>query len=135
MGSIVIAAVIAAVIEHSILGDTAVLNAPGYRLHSAPELLFYAVLGVVGGLAAVAFSRSLLRLRQWFRTSGVPPWAAPGLGGLMLGCIGLAALLLTQSVSVFGVGYGTLSLELQGSAVEAADHSRYLQVGRYRGVV
>jgi chloride channel protein, CIC family len=38
-----------------------------------------------------------------------------GLGGLMLGCIGLAALLLTQSVSVFGVGYGTLSLELQGS--------------------
>ena len=33
----------------------------------------------------------------------------------MLGCIGLAALLLTQSVSVFGVGYGTLSLELQGS--------------------
>jgi chloride channel protein, CIC family len=77
MGSIVIAAVIAAVIAHSILGDTAVLNAPGYRLHSAPELLFYAVLGVVGGLAAVAFSRSLLRLRQWFRTSGGPPWAAP----------------------------------------------------------
>src|SRR5262249_2333985 len=35
--------------------------------------------------------------------------------GLMLGCIGLEALLLTGSASIFGVGYGTLSLELQGS--------------------
>ena len=56
---------------------------------------FYAV-GLVGGLAAVAFNESLLRLRRWFRRSGVPACATPGLGGLMLGCIGLAALLFTQ---------------------------------------
>ena len=75
---------------------------------------FHAV-GLVGGLAAVAFNESLLRLRRWFRRSGVPACATPGLGGLMLGCIGLAALLFTQSSSIFGVGCGTLSMKLQGS--------------------
>ena len=116
LGSIVIAAVIAAVIEHSILGDNALFNAPAYRLHSALELVFYAILGVIAGLAAVAFNTSLLKLRLWFlKQKRVPAWAAPGLGGLMLGCIGLLGLLLTGSSSIFGVGYGTLSLELQGS--------------------
>jgi chloride channel protein, CIC family len=116
LGSIVIAAVIAAVIEHSILGDSALFSAPAYRLHNASELLFYTILGLIAGLAAVAFSTSLLKLRKWFRGQQmVPVWAAPGLGGLILGCIGLLALLLTGSASIFGVGYGTLSLELQGS--------------------
>lgn len=116
LGSIVIAAVIAAVIEHSILGDSALFNPPAYRLHSAPELLFYAILGLISGLAAVAFNTSLLRLRRWFRRQQIiPEWAAPGLGGLILGCIGLLGLLLTGSASIFGVGYETLSLELQGS--------------------
>ena len=116
LGSIVIAAVIAAVIEHSILGDNALFSVPAYRLHSASELIFYAILGVIAGLAAVVFNTSLLRLRQWFSAQKkVPAWATPGLGGLMLGCIGLLGLLLTGSSSIFGVGYGTLSLELQGS--------------------
>src|SRR5262245_23875181 len=106
IGSIVIAAVIAAVIEHSILGDTAVFSAPAYKLHGASELVFYAILGLIGGVAAVTFNSSLLRMRQWFRRQRiVPAWASPGLGGLMLGCIGLLALLLTGSSSVFGVGY------------------------------
>src|SRR5262249_41133432 len=116
IGSIVIAAVIAAVIEHSLLGDRALFNAPPYRLHSALELFFYALLGLIAGLAAVAFNNGLLRLRHWFRMQRqIPAWAAPGLGGLMLGGIGLLALLLTGSSSIFGVGYSTLSLELQGS--------------------
>jgi chloride channel protein, CIC family len=116
LGSIVIAAVIAAVIEHSILGDSALFNAPAYRLHSAWELLFYAILGLIAGLAAVAFNTGLLRLRRWFqRQKRFPAWSTPGLGGLILGCIGALALLLTGSASIFGVGYKTLSLELQGS--------------------
>ena len=78
--------------------------------------MFYAILGLIAGLAAVAFNSSLLGLRRWFGSQQmVPAWAAPGLGGLMLGCIGLLGLLLTGSASIFGVGYGTLSLELQGS--------------------
>jgi CIC family chloride channel protein len=116
LGSIVIAAVIASVIERAILGEHALFNVPAYRLNSAIELIFYAVLGLLAGLAAVAFNEGLLRLRAFFLNQRfVPQWATPGVGGLMLGCVGLAAIYFTGSASTFGVGYGTLSMELQTS--------------------
>ena len=61
------------------------------------------------------FNECLLRLRRRFRQQRrIPQWAAPGVGGLILGVIGLCALMLTGSSSVFGIGYGQLSVELQG---------------------
>ncbi len=115
LGSIVIAAVIAAVIERSILGPQALFRVPAYTLNNATELIFYAALGVLAGLAAVAFNESLLRLRSLFRRQqAVPQWATPAVGGLVLGIIGLFALFATGSSSIFGVGYGQLSVELQG---------------------
>ncbi len=116
LGSIVIAAVIAAVVERAILGEHPVFSVPPYKLHDPYELIFYAVLGLVAGLAAVAFNKSLLRLRAFFRGRQAPPqWATPAVGGLILGVIGIGALLLTGSVSVFGIGYGQLAAQLQAS--------------------
>ena len=115
MGSIVIASVIASVVERSLLGEHALFSVPPYRLNSVSELPFYVLLGVVSGVAAVAFNVSLLRLRAWFRVQRhVPAWATPGAGGLVLGLLGLSALLLTGSSSVFGVGYQQLATGLQG---------------------
>ncbi len=114
LGSIVIAAVIASVIERAILGEHALFTVPSYRLNSAIELVFYGALGVVAGFAAVAFNEGLLRLRLYFRTQKtIPQWATPGVGGFILGIIGLIALWLTGSASIFGVGYSQLSVELQ----------------------
>jgi CIC family chloride channel protein len=114
LGSIVIAAVIAAVIERSILGEHALFAVPQYRLNSAVELIFYAVLGVVAGLVAVVFNEGLLHLRAYFlRQRWVPQWATPGIGGLMLGVLGVVTIYLTGSASIFGVGYGQLGSELQ----------------------
>ena len=116
LGSIVIAAVIAAVIERAILGEHALFNVPAYRLNRPIELIFYAVLGLAAGLAAVAFNESLLRLRAVFKNQRViVQWATPGVGGLILGCIGIVALYLTGSSSTFGVGYGQLGIVLQTS--------------------
>jgi len=116
LGSIVIAAVIAAVIERAILGEHALFNVPAYRLNKPIELIFYAVLGLAAGLAAVAFNESLLRLRAFFKNQRViVQWATPGVGGLILGCIGIVALYLTGSSSTFGVGYGQLGIVLQTS--------------------
>jgi chloride channel protein, CIC family len=113
LGSIVIAAVIAAVIERSILGEQPLFSVPAYRLNGAMELPFYALLGVVAAFAAAAFNEGLLRLRARFRTqTAIPPWSTPALGGVMLGAIGLSALLVTGSSSVFGIGYRTLATEL-----------------------
>lgn len=116
LGSIVIAAVIASVVERAILGEHPVFNVPTYKLHTPYELIFYAVLGLIAGLAAVAFNESLLRLRAFFRKQqAIPQWATPGVGGLILGVVGMSALLLTDSASVFGVGYGQLAAQLQSS--------------------
>jgi len=116
LGSIVIAAVIASVVERAILGEHPVFSVPTYKLHDPYELIFYAVLGLIAGLAAVAFNESLLRLRAFFRKQRMTPqWATPGVGGLILGVAGLGALLLTGSASVFGVGYGQLAAQLQTS--------------------
>jgi CIC family chloride channel protein len=116
LGSIVVAAVIAAVVERAILGEHPLFSVPSYKLNSAIELLFYAVLGLLAGLTAVLFNGSLLRLRKWSRTQQtMPQWMTPGMGGVVLGGVGLLALLLTGSASVFGVGYAQLAVELQGS--------------------
>src|SRR5499426_429176 len=116
LGSIVIAAVIAAVVERAILGEHPIFSVPTYKLHDPYELIFYAVLGLIAGLAAVAFNESLLRLRALYRRQRMTPqWATPGVGGLILGVAGLGALLLTGSASVFRVGYGQLAAQLQTS--------------------
>lgn len=116
LGSIVIAAVIASVIERAILGEHALFSVPAYRLNNAIELIFYSLLGVVAGLAAAAFNESLLRLRLLFRRQKrVPQWSTPAVGGFILGILGIIALYVTDSASIFGVGYSQLSVELQGS--------------------
>jgi chloride channel protein, CIC family len=115
LGSIVIAAVIAAVIERGVLGENPIFSVPAYKLNAAIELVGYALLGLLAGLAATAFNVSLLRLRAFFRRQqAIPQWATPGAGGLIIGGIGLVALLTTGSASVFGVGYSQLAVELQG---------------------
>lgn len=115
LGSIVIAAVIAAVIERSVLGENPIFSVPAYKLNAAVELVSYASLGLLAGFAATAFNVSLLKLRAFFRGQKmIPQWATPGVGGLVLGGIGMAALLTTGSSSIFGVGYGQLAVELQG---------------------
>ena len=78
MGAIVIAAVIASVIERAILGEQAIFSVPAYRLNNALELVSYAILGIIAGLAAVVFNGGLLRLRAFFtRQRVVPQWATP----------------------------------------------------------
>jgi CIC family chloride channel protein len=115
LGSIVIASVIASVVERSLLGEHALFSVPAYRLNSLAELPFYLLLGVLAGMAASAFNVSLLRLRGWFQAQPqVPAWATPGAGGLVVGVLGLSGLLLTGSASVFGVGYQQLAGGLQG---------------------
>ena len=116
LGSIVIASVIASVVERWILGEHALFSVPAYRLNGIRELPFYLLLGIVAGGAAVAFNTGLLRLRAWFlRQRRIPAWATPAAGGLVLGLLGTVALLLTGSASIFGVGYQQLSVGLQGS--------------------
>ncbi len=115
LGSIVIASVIASVIERSILGPQPLFDVPTYQLNRPLELVYYSILGVAAGLVATAFNEGLLRLRARFSGQNIiPQWATPALGGLFVGVIGLVGLLLTGSSSIFGIGYQTLAEELHG---------------------
>src|ERR671929_61386 len=106
LGSIVIAAVIAAVIERSILGEHALFNVPAYRLNSAVELIFYALVGLLSGLAAAVVSYSS-------GSSGGIFGPSLYIGGMLGGATGLLAHFLlgnaqTQPGAFALVGMGAV---------------------------
>ena len=122
LSGVIVAAALAAVIERSVLGEHPVFTVhQGYGLHHASSLLLYAVLGVAAALASLAFTDSLLLLRKRFRRMRlVPPWAQPGIGGLVTGALAVAALRWLHTGGVTGGGYDTLERALDGNmAVEA----------------
>ncbi|MGH7294494.1 MAG: chloride channel protein, partial [Polyangiaceae bacterium] len=86
-----------------------------YGLLHASSLAIYALLGVASAVASVAFTESLLALRLWFRRSRLPPWARPGVGGLVTGVLAVVVWWQCRSRGVTGGGYDTLSGALTGS--------------------
>ena len=100
LGAVVLAAVSSVVVERWFLGAEPLFRAPGYRLESPGELFAYAVLGVVGGLAAMVFVKAIKVLRP--RIKALPSWTQylmPALAGVL---IGLIARYFPQ---VMGAGY------------------------------
>ncbi|MCZ6533855.1 MAG: chloride channel protein [SAR324 cluster bacterium] len=109
LAPIVTSSVIATVIARGAEGDIASFVVPPYELVNPLELLFYIGLGLLCGVAAVLFIRTLDKMEQFFENR-VPLHEAvrPALGGLLVGMIGL---FLPQ---VFSVGYDTITRVLLG---------------------
>ena len=119
LSGVVVAAALAAVVEHSILGEQAVFAVPGsYGLTHASSLLVFALLGLLAGGVGHVFVRSLLGARRRFNAmTALPPFARPAVGGFVTGCLAAAALWLVHRTGVTGGGYHTLSIALQGDLV------------------
>jgi CIC family chloride channel protein len=117
LSGVVVAAALAAVIEHIILGENPILTVShSVGLHHASALLFYALLGLLAGVVSVGFSRGLLRLRGGFATvTWLPNWAKPGVGGLVTGACAVLGLYLVGSRGITGGGYAQLSEALNGT--------------------
>ena len=112
LGSVVVASATAWMVLHLFLGDEHLFHVTGYQLVHPVEFAIYAVLGVAGGLASVAFVKLLLWLRIKFREW--PKWTVwfqPAVGGLTTGLIGWFY------PEVMGAGYHYVDGVLNGDVV------------------
>jgi len=112
LGSVVLSSATAWMILHLFLGDEPLFHVSGYQLVHPVEFALYAVLGVFGGLASVAFVKLLLWLRLKFRLwPRWTVWLQPAVGGLVTGLIGWFY------PEVMGAGYHYVDGVLNGDVV------------------
>src|SRR5438105_6116346 len=86
LGSVVLSSATSWMVLHLVLGDEPLFHVPAYHLVHPIEFVFYAVLGVLGGLVSVWFVKTLLWLRRMFLRLPVSTrWIHPVAGGLFVG--------------------------------------------------
>ena len=122
LSGVIVAAALAAVVEHSILGSNPVFHVQAnYTLSKSSSLVWYVFLGLLAAIVSVAFTDSLLGLRAWFRRlSAVPRWVQPAIGGAATGGMAVAALALFHLNGIAGDPYKTLTLALTGKMTVTA---------------
>ncbi len=108
---IVISSVAATVVSRYFLGDFPAFEVPGYSLVHASELFAYAGLGILAGLVAIVFTRTLYAFEDAFERVRVTPPLRAVIGGAMIGLIGIFV------PHVFGVGYEAITEALHGRFV------------------
>jgi CIC family chloride channel protein len=107
LGAVVLSAISAVVVERWFMGDEPLFRVPQYHLERPAELLAYAVLGVVGGIASLVFVKVIKNLRPRLRR--LPQWTQylqPAAAGLIIGVI---AIWYPQ---VMGAGYEWMDLAM-----------------------
>jgi CIC family chloride channel protein len=110
LGSIVLSAVSSVIVARAFWGSEPMFRIPSVYLRDPRELLAYAALGLIGGLAAVLFSRFLGKLRPWL--GSLPKRTQifqPAIAGLMVGAIGFFGF-----PQVMGPGYQVIDQAMHG---------------------
>jgi len=105
LGSVILSAVSAVIVERWFLGAEPLFRVPEYQLRHPAELLAYAGLGVVGGVASLLFVKWITWLRK--RTLRLPRWSQvlqPAVAGLLIGIVGL------RFPQIMGAGYEHVDL-------------------------
>jgi chloride channel protein, CIC family len=112
LGSIVLSAISAVVVARWFWGAAPMFRIPVVNLVDPRELMAYAVLGVVGGIASLGFTKALGWLRPMLRRqSATAQLLQPAAAGFLIGCIGYFGL-----PEVMGAGY---------EAIDAAMHAQF----------
>jgi CIC family chloride channel protein len=119
LAGVIVAAALAAVVEHSILGTNSVFQVPRlqtYALTKASSLVWYALLGLLAAIVSVVFTDSLLWLRAWFkRLEKVPKWLQPAIGAAATGALAVVAIQFCHVNGIAGNSYATLTQALLGN--------------------
>jgi CIC family chloride channel protein len=110
LGSVVLSAVSSVVVMRWFLGSESLFRIPAVQLKRPSELLAYAILGVIGGLASVAFSSGIATFRPLCK--GLPRWTQylqPAIAGLLIGVIAMLG-----APQVMGAGYEYIDQAMHG---------------------
>jgi CIC family chloride channel protein len=110
LGSVVLSAVSSVVIVRSFLGSEPLFRIPVTTFKRPTELVAYAVLGIVGGLASVAFAKLVGYFRPILKA--LPRWTQylqPAIAGLLVGFIGFLGF-----PQVMGAGYDSMDQAMHG---------------------
>lgn len=109
--TVVISSVTASVVGRIAFGNVPAFVVPQYSLVSPWELLLYVLLGVLAGLVALLFVRTLYWFEDIFDDWHFPEYIKPVVGGLFVGAIGFYV------PEVFGVGYEAMENALLGETL------------------
>jgi H+/Cl- antiporter ClcA len=105
---LVIASTLATAVHISLMGPGPMFTVNSLDFNVTSNLIFYVLLGVICGFAAVGFTRALYIIEDGFEHLKFDPMWWPAIGGIGLGIIGLFF------PRVLGVGYDTISGVLNG---------------------
>ncbi len=119
LAGVIVAAALAAVVEHGILGSNPVFHVPRlqtYTLGRASSLVWYALLGLLAAIVSVAFTDSLLWVRAWYRRlERIPKWIQPATGAAATGALAVVAIQFFHANGIAGSPYSTLTQALLGN--------------------
>jgi CIC family chloride channel protein len=120
LGSVVVAAVLGAFMVHAILGSHPAFDLPAVASSTWRGLALVPVSALLASLFGVCFQVCALGLKKKFHTSrlrNIPEWLRPACGGFCTWIIGASVFLGTGHLGIFSVGYGDLTLGLQGQLI------------------
>ena len=107
-GPIVLASVMATVVSRAFLGNSPAFSIPEYHLVSTWEIPAYLIMGLLAGLVALLFTKTLYKSEDFWNGLKIPEYVKPALGGFIIGGL---SLFFPQ---ILGVGYETITVALLG---------------------
>ncbi len=84
-----------------------------YHFTDPIQLVWFALIGLLAGLIGLLYAKGFYGLADVFTRAPLPRWAAPAIGGVMVGAIAIAI------PQVIGTGYGWVQQCLTHNALEA----------------
>lgn len=107
---IIISSVLATVVARIFLGNIFAFSVPAYQLVHPIELGNYIVLGLILGVMAVVFTKTLYKAEDLFDEIPIPEYLKPVIGGLIIGAMGIfAPHSPNNDPAFFGVGYEAIT--------------------------